>query len=92
MLEHHFGDGYSTCPMAGKRASKCARGVPIKVVEEAWAIIEREMYSEVFPHWPLAPDSLAALRGEMLAARSSQVLLVRTKIDYWARLPCVLAA
>ena len=92
LLELHYGRGVRRCPMAGKRADSMADGMSSQVLASAWAHIEKVMRAKYLRLHPLSPEQLELLQSEMRLAQSAQEALLRTKNDYWERLPWSLAA
>ena len=78
--------------MAGKRADRLADGIALDVLASAWGHIEKVMRAKYLPLHPLSPEELELLHSEMRLAQSGQEALMRTKTDYWQRLPWSLAA
>ena len=93
LLANHFNSIIGRCPMGGKRASEIVSGKFMEVIEELWKITEGALHS--LPTLPGASPMTHAQHEALLAdfykAQVTMMTLLRIKLEYWRKLPWILA-
>ena len=93
LLKKHFGKGYSTCPMAGKRLHELARGKVTDLLNSMFDMIDIALIrdAEASGNLPLIDEELLLLRSETERAKELMYAWMKLKLDYCTKLPWVLA-
>ena len=92
LFRKHY-DGFDFCPMAGKRAPELAAGRLSQVIAALWANMEYDVLcGESARYHPLPPDKHELLKQELHNAQAYFLALLKTKLDYWNKLPWLLCA
>eukprot|EP00971_Amphidinium_carterae_P349218 6490905-Amphidinium_carterae.1 len=80
-----FGEGWSTCPMAGKRAAELVCGRLSEVLESAWQVHEADIVAGRDAPYPLEAKDLEQLLLDVRLARAAQTTWLAIKLDYLQR-------
>lgn len=88
MMRRHYGEGFVRCPASGMRADCMAAGRHLEVLAEvtdlASAVV---LFGEGASLHPLAEDELRVLQTDLETAKRVLECELRTKCDFWLRLP-----
>ncbi|CAE7524520.1 unnamed protein product [Symbiodinium sp. CCMP2456] len=92
LMQSHY-EGFSVCPMSGKRAPELASGK----ISEVYDAVSRQALVSVLMEAPLllSPEEQARVISDFGHARDHIKVLLMSKLDHWTRLPwslCGLAA
>ena len=89
MYTMHFGNGYTSCPMAGCHAPDLAHDWVERKLEEIWAAQETKLgtYVVVEGAQMLSPDSWTILINDFNNAKAGLTAILVLKNCYWKQLP-----
>ena len=90
VMQQHFGTSRFTCPLAGCNAPEFAAGEVLVILRELWASHVPPLFMET-AELALSSEEMSILQGDLELCRSRMTLTLQTKLDYFQRLPWLLA-
>lgn len=87
LLKRHF-QRPGGCPMAGKRAPELAAGHVGHVVEQLCGTLVQDV---IAAHGPLSREQTRSMLADFIAVKDRISLNLQSKLDFWQRLPYLLA-
>ena len=90
-IHAHYGPHRHTCPMAGKRAPELAAGALLQYFTALWSNKVAALLSVNGDATALTPAESTQILEDLDAGRANMHLQLQSKLDFWSRLPWLLA-
>ena len=88
MMRRHYGPGATTCPLSGLRSAEMACGRHLEILRDCWERTAQEiLVGTAAERRRLTDDELSILQQDMDRAKAMLEVEMRTKFDFWQRLP-----
>jgi hypothetical protein len=91
LYKRQFGEGYTCCPMHGKRAPELADGRLHAVLQEAWDLATHDvLFGFIADLHPLTESERIRFQSDITKAKVTIETVLTVKLQYYGRLPWLL--